>query len=59
MSMEVYESTMRQIVLCIELWNYLEKQIEAGQIKDARSALEKRGKSMTYKRERNFDAVGN
>ena len=38
MSMEVYESTMRQIAM-YRAMELSEKQIEAGQIKDARSAL--------------------
>ena len=38
MSMEIYESTMRQIAM-YRAMELSEKQIEAGQIKDARSAL--------------------
>ena len=37
MSMEVYESTMRQIAMYRDL-EISEKQIEAGQVKDARTA---------------------
>lgn len=38
MSMEIYESTMRQIAMYRDI-EISEKQIEAGQIKDARTAL--------------------
>ena len=38
MSMETYESTMRQIVMYRDI-EISEKQIEAGQVKDARTAL--------------------
>ena len=44
MSMEVYESTMKQFAMYRDI-EISEKQIEAGQIKDARTALrEKRAK---------------
>ena len=44
MSMEIYESTMRQIAMHRDI-EISEKQIEAGQVKDARTALrEKRAK---------------
>ena len=44
MSMEIYEATMKQIDIDWEI-EISEKQIEAGQIKDARTALrEKRAK---------------
>ena len=38
MSMETYESTMRQIAMYRDI-EISEKQIEAGQVKDARTAL--------------------
>ncbi len=38
MSMEIYESTMRQIAMYRDI-EISEKQIEAGQIKEARTAL--------------------
>lgn len=38
MSMEIYESTMQQLTMYKEI-EISEKQIEAGQIKDARTAL--------------------
>ena len=38
MSMEIYESTMRQIAMYRDL-EISEKQIGAGQVKDARTAL--------------------
>ena len=38
MSMEIYESTMRQIAMYRDI-EISEKQIEAGQVKDARTAL--------------------
>ena len=38
MSMEIYESTMRQIAMYRDI-ELSEKQIEAGQVKDARTAL--------------------
>ena len=38
MSMETYESTMRQIAMYGDI-EISEKQIEAGQVKDARAAL--------------------
>ena len=38
MSMETYESTMRQIAMYRNI-EISEKQIEAGQVKDARTAL--------------------
>lgn len=38
MSMEVYESTMKQLTMYKDI-EISEKQIEAGQIKDARAAL--------------------
>lgn len=38
MSMEIYESTMRQIAMYKDI-EISEKQIEAGQVKDARTAL--------------------
>ena len=38
MSMEIYESTMRQIAMYRDI-ELSEKQIETGQIKDARSVL--------------------
>ena len=40
MSMEIYESTMRQIAMYRDI-EISEKQIEAGQVKDARTALKK------------------
>lgn len=40
MSMEIYESTMRQIAMYRDI-EISEKQIEAGQVKDARTALSK------------------
>ena len=44
MSMEIYENTMRQLTMYKDI-EISEKQIESGQIKDARSALEEmRGK---------------
>lgn len=44
MSMEIYEATMKQITMYRDI-EISEKQIETGQIKDARTALrEKRGK---------------
>ena len=44
MSMEIYEATMKQIAMYRDI-EISEKQIEAGQIKDARTALrEKRAK---------------
>ena len=48
MSMEIYESTMRQIAMYRDI-EISEKQIEEGQVKDARKHLEKRGRSMAYK----------
>ena len=38
MSMEIYESTMRQIAMYRDI-EISEKQIEEGQVKDARTAL--------------------
>ena len=38
MSMEIYESTMKQIAMYRDI-EISEKQIEAGQVKDARTAL--------------------
>lgn len=38
MSMEIYESTMKQLTMYKDI-EISEKQIEAGQIKDARAAL--------------------
>lgn len=38
MSMEIYESTMKQITMYRDI-EISEKQIEAGQVKDARTAL--------------------
>ena len=38
MSMEIYESTMRQIAMYRDI-EISEKQIETGQVKDARTAL--------------------
>ena len=38
MSMEIYESTMRQIAMYRDI-EISEKQIEAGLVKDARTAL--------------------
>ena len=38
MSMEIYESTMKQITMYREI-EISEKQIETGQVKDARTAL--------------------
>ena len=38
MSMEIYESTMRQIAMYRDI-EISEKQIKAGQVKDARTAL--------------------
>ena len=38
MSMEIYESTMRQIAMYRDI-ELSEKQIEEGQVKDARTAL--------------------
>ena len=38
MSMEIYESTMKQLTMYKDI-EIFEKQIEAGQIKDARAAL--------------------
>lgn len=38
MSMETYESTMRQIAMYRDI-EISEKQIKAGQVKDARTAL--------------------
>ena len=38
MSMEIYESTMRQVAMYRDI-EISEKQIEAGQVKDARTAL--------------------
>ena len=38
MSMEIYESTMRQIAMYRDI-EISEKQIEAGQVKDARTGL--------------------
>ena len=38
MSMEIYESTMRQLTMYKDI-EISEKQIEAGQVKDARAAL--------------------
>lgn len=44
MSMEIYEATMKQITMYRDI-EISEKQIETGQIKDARTALrEKRAK---------------
>ena len=44
MDMEIYEATMKQIAMYRDI-EISEKQIEAGQIKDARTALrEKRAK---------------
>ena len=44
MSMEIYEATMKQIAMYRDI-EISEKQIEAGQIKDARTTLrEKRAK---------------
>ena len=36
--MEIYESTMKQLTMYIDI-EISEKQIEAGQVKDARTAL--------------------
>ena len=38
MSMEIYESTMRQIEMCRDI-EISEKQIEAGRVKDSRVVL--------------------
>ena len=38
MSMEIYESTMKQLAMYRDI-EISEKQIEAGQVKDARTAL--------------------
>ena len=38
MSMEIYESTMKQLTMYRDI-EISEKQIEAGQVKDARTAL--------------------
>ena len=38
MSMEIYEATMRQLTMYRDI-EISEKQIEAGQVKDARTAL--------------------
>ena len=38
MSMEIYESTMKQIAMYRDI-EISEKQIETGQVKDARTAL--------------------
>ena len=38
MSMEIYESTMRRLAMYRDI-EISEKQIEAGQVKDARTAL--------------------
>lgn len=44
MSMEIYESTMKKLTMYNDI-EISEKQIEAGQVKDARAALgEKRAK---------------
>ena len=40
MSMEIYESTMRRIAMYRDI-EISEKQIEAGQVKDSRTALSK------------------
>ncbi len=48
MSMEIYESTMRQIAMYRDI-EISEKQIEAGLVKDARTALkETRAKYGSY-----------
>ena len=48
MSMEIYESTMKQITMYRDI-EISEKQIEAGQVKDARTALKETRQSMAYK----------
>ena len=48
MSMEIYESAMKQLAMYRDI-EISEKQIEAGQVKDARQHSGKRGQSMDYK----------